>query len=63
VLIVGLILAGLVILTGLIIAGVMLAGAWAATQAFPETEPRPGEPPPESPGTPRGESAAPRPRP
>ncbi len=57
-LIVGLILAGLVILTGLIIAGVMLAGAWGLTQAFPETEPRPGEPPRDSPGAPAGDSAA-----
>ena len=60
-LIVGLILAGLVILTGLIIAGVMLAGAWAATQAFPETEPRPAEPPRDSPGAPTRDSAVPHP--
>lgn len=51
-LIIGLIIAGLVILTGLIIAGVMLAGAWAATQAFPEADARPGTPPAAGPGTP-----------
>ena len=51
-LIIGLIIAGLVILTGLIIAGVMLAGAWAATQAFPEADTRPAEPPSAGPGTP-----------
>jgi len=51
--IVGFILVALVILTGLIIAGVMLAGAWAATQAFPEVDARPGAPPADPPGAPR----------
>jgi hypothetical protein len=46
VLIIGLIIAVLVIVFGLIIAAVMLGGAWAVTQAFPESEPTgPPEPP------------------
>lgn len=49
-LIIGLIIAVLVILFGLIIAAIMLGGAWAVTQAFPETErPTPGIPPADPP--------------
>jgi len=47
VLIIGLIIVVLVILFGLIIAALMLGGAWAVTQAFPET-PAPGADPPET---------------
>jgi hypothetical protein len=49
VLIIGLIIVVLVILFGLIIAAVMLGGAWALTQASPETE-TPRRDPPETVG-------------
>ncbi len=44
-LIIGLIIVVLVILFGLIIAAVMLGGAWALTQAFPETDSARPDPP------------------